>query len=114
MATVTHRCSFCDSDYPCDTFRQGEDEHGRERSACDCKSTTECPGCSEHGACERCGKAPAGDDRAMFFCADCAEATEDSRNEKAHEQMLDDYYGGGGPQSDRERFDVDSMNRVKR
>jgi len=72
MATVTHRCQFCDSDYPCDTFVQGEDEHGRERAACDCKATDECPGCSEHGACEECGKAPAtGDGHKPFFCEPC-------------------------------------------
>jgi len=46
--TVTHRCSFCDSDYPCDTFRLGEDEHGRERSACECRETDTCPLCSDY------------------------------------------------------------------
>jgi len=73
MSTVTHRCQFCESDYPCATFITGEDEHGRERSSCECKSTDECPGCSEHGACEDCGKAPAGDERSMFYCTPCAE-----------------------------------------
>jgi hypothetical protein len=45
---TTHTCKFCDSDYPCDTFRQGEDEHGHERSACDCRETDTCPLCSDY------------------------------------------------------------------
>lgn len=42
------------------------------------------------------------------------ETCEDRANEQAHEASLDAYYGGGGCQSDRERFDVDSMNRTRR
>ena len=48
MATVTHRCKWCDSDYPCDTFVEGEDEHGHAVSACDCKATDTCPLCSDY------------------------------------------------------------------
>lgn len=33
-----------------------------------------------------------------YCCQNCAEA--------AHEQMLSDYYGGNGPQTDREREEV--------
>lgn len=105
-----HTCQFCDGRYPCETTEEVSEGVYR----CECKSVDECPGCSEHGACERCGQAPAGDERNLFMCSACAEATEDSRNEKAHEAMLSDYYGGSGPQSDRERFDVDSMNKVRR
>lgn len=39
------------------------------------------------------------------LCASCAT----SQDEAAYERMLDDHYGGSGPQSDRERFNVDSM-----
>lgn len=35
--------------------------------------TNECPGCAEHGACEDCGKAPAGDERDVFRCTPCAQ-----------------------------------------
>jgi hypothetical protein len=45
---TVHRCQFCDSDYPCDTFVQGEDEHGRERSACECREMDTCPLCSDY------------------------------------------------------------------
>jgi uncharacterized protein (DUF1810 family) len=111
----THRCQWCDRDYPGVTdLIEGQDEYGHDRSACGCPVTDECPGCSVHGACERCGQAPAGDDREMTLCANCADQTEDARNEAAYERMLSDYYGGGGPQSDKERADVDAMNQVRR
>ena len=48
MITVTHRCQWCDADYACDTFVEGEDEHGRERSACDCREKDTCPLCSDY------------------------------------------------------------------
>jgi len=48
MSTVTHRCQFCDSDYPCATFITGADEHGRERSSCECRETDTCPLCSDY------------------------------------------------------------------
>jgi hypothetical protein len=48
MATYTHRCSYCDSDYVCDSMVEGEDEHGHPRSACDCREKDTCPLCSDH------------------------------------------------------------------
>ena len=47
MSLVTHRCQFCDADYPCDTFREGEDEQGHDVSACDCPKTSTCPDCAD-------------------------------------------------------------------
>ena len=44
--TVVHRCQWCDGDYPCDTFVEGEDEHGHPVSRCDCQSKDECIACS--------------------------------------------------------------------
>lgn len=35
-----------------------------------------------------------------YLCDGCA----DSRNEAAYERSLDAYYGGSGPQTDRERM----------
>lgn len=68
---VHHRCAYCESDYPCDTMREVSEDVYR----CDCKETQECPGCSEHGACEQCGKAPAtGDGHQPFYCAACEES----------------------------------------
>lgn len=102
--TAVHRCQWCDQDYPCHTFIEGEDEHGHFRSACDCKAKDECPGCSEHGACEDCGKAPAGDERSMFRCTPCADKVADSLDEAAYEASLSDFYGGSGPVTINERM----------
>lgn len=96
---TTHRCQFCDSDYPCHSFVEGEDENHRQRWACDCKSTDECPGCSEHGACEDCGQASAGDERSMFRCTPCADVWMDNyeppepdlNDVSAGERMADGY-----------------------
>lgn len=48
MSTVSHTCQWCDADYDCHTFIVGEDEHGRERSACDCREKDTCPLCSDY------------------------------------------------------------------
>lgn len=94
----THTCQWCSQSYPGTTLLvEGETEDGRPVASCECQVTDECPGCSEHGACEDCGKAPAGDERDLFRCKDCADKTEDSRNERAYESMLSDFYGGSGP-----------------
>lgn len=70
MSLYTHRCQFCDSDFPCDTMQEVSDDVYR----CECKHVDTCPGCSEHGACEDCGKAPAtGDGHKPFFCEPCEE-----------------------------------------
>lgn len=39
------------------------------------------------------------------LCASC----DDRANERAYEASLREFYGGGGCQTARERFDVDSM-----
>jgi hypothetical protein len=43
-----------------------------------------------------------------FFCAlsDGADAVLQNRNEAAYERVCDDYYGGSGPQTARERYEV--------
>lgn len=46
MSTVTHRCQWCDSDYACETFEQGETEDGHAVSRCDCQVKDECVKCS--------------------------------------------------------------------
>lgn len=46
--TVTHTCQWCDSDYPCDTLIEGEDEQGHQRSDCECIETDTCPLCSDY------------------------------------------------------------------
>lgn len=77
MSNHFHRCQWCEGLYLGVTLLvEGVDEDGRDRAACECKVTDECPGCSEHGACEKCGKAPAGDDRKMFLCTGCADEWE--------------------------------------
>lgn len=79
MSNHTHECQYCGADYPGTTLLvEGEDDHGRFRSECECQITDECPGCSEHGACETCGKAPAGDERKMFLCTGCADEWEEN------------------------------------
>lgn len=75
--------------------------------------TDECPGCAEHGACEDCGEAPAGDERDLFKCSACAEKTEGIRSEQAYERMLNDFYGGSSPTA-KERFEMDAFNRTRR
>ena len=46
----THRCMWCDSDYPGVTpLVEGEDDNGRYRAECECPSTEECPDCAEIG-----------------------------------------------------------------
>lgn len=68
MSQVTHRCSFCDSDYACDTMQEVSEDVYR----CECKSVDSCPGCSEHGACESCGSRPAmGEHPNQFLCGEC-------------------------------------------
>lgn len=68
--TCLHRCEWCDSDFPCETMQEVSEDVYR----CECPSTDECPGCSKHGACECCGKAPAtGDGHQPFYCAACEE-----------------------------------------
>ncbi len=75
---VTHRCQFCDSDYPCDTMQEVSEDVYR----CSCKSVDSCPGCSEHGACEDCGaKSATGDGHKPFHCAECAEGYEPPERE---------------------------------
>jgi hypothetical protein len=66
--SVTHRCQFCDADYPCETTQEVSEDVYR----CQCKAVDECPGCSKHGACEDCGTAPAtGDGHKPFYCQAC-------------------------------------------
>lgn len=68
--TTLHRCQWCEQDYPCDTLQ--EISHNKWR--CDCPSFNECPGCSQHGACECCGQASAtGDGHKPFYCGPCEE-----------------------------------------
>lgn len=68
--TVQHRCQWCSGDYPCDTTQEVSEGVYR----CSCKAVDECPGCSENGACEECGHAPAtGDGHKPFFCGPCEE-----------------------------------------
>lgn len=70
----THTCRWCEQSYPGTTLLvEGETEDGRPVASCECQVTDECPGCSEHGACEDCGKAPAGDERDYFRCTPCAQ-----------------------------------------
>ena len=88
--TCLHRCEWCDGDYPCETTQEVSEGVYR----CACPSPTECPGCSKHGACEECGKAPAtGDGHQPFYCAAC-EAT-----------WLDNYSGPDEPDYDRVTLD---------
>lgn len=44
------------------------------------------------------------------YCSNCAQ----HQDEAAHEASLSEYYGGASCQSDRERFNVDAMNRGRR
>lgn len=44
------------------------------------------------------------------YCSSCATA----RDEQAWEASLSDFYGGSGPQTARERSEVDAMNQVRR
>lgn len=94
--SVTHRCQFCDGDYACDTFEQGENEHGHAVSRCQCQAVDSCPGCSEHGACEQCGKAPAtGDGHQPFYCGPC------------EEKWLDNY---DGPEPDYDPVTIQELS----
>lgn len=82
---VTHRCGFCDADYPCDTMREVSEDVYR----CECESVESCPGCLTNGACESCGKVPAtGDGHRPFYCAAC------------EEQWLENYDGPSEPDYD--------------
>jgi len=84
MGAVTHRCQWCDSDYPCDTFEQGENEHGHAVYRCECKSKDECPGCSQNGACESCQRHPAmGEHPQPWLCAECLSEWIDNHAEVA-------------------------------
>lgn len=67
-----HICRWCEQRYPGNGTAHEINDHGD--LGCDCTGPTdECPGCSEHGACEDCGKAPAGDERDVFRCTPCAQ-----------------------------------------
>jgi hypothetical protein len=74
MSNHVHICKFCNGRYPGTTLLVEIDDRGT--CACECPVQDECPGCSEHGACEKCGHAPAGDERKMFLCSDCADEWE--------------------------------------
>ena len=66
----------------------------------------ECFNCSEQGVLTLATEQRHGVD----LCGSCAS----NEDEAAYEASLSDYYGGSGPQSDRERFNVDAMNRGRR
>lgn len=66
---VTHRCQYCDSDYPCDSMQEVSEDVYR----CDCKAVDSCPGCLEHGACEHCGTRSAGSEINECLCEPCAQ-----------------------------------------
>jgi hypothetical protein len=84
--SITHRCQWCDGDYACDTTQEVSEDVYR----CQCKAVDSCPGCSEHGACEKCGTAPAtGDGHQPFYCGPCGEAWLDN-----YEPPDEDYDGG--------------------
>lgn len=66
--TCTHRCQWCDGDYPCTTTEEVREGVYR----CACASTDACHGCREHGACEECGeRSAAGADEHPSLCAEC-------------------------------------------
>lgn len=67
--TCVHVCQWCGRDYPCSTTEEVSEDVYR----CACKSTDECPGCSEHGACADCGEQPAGSETNEELCDGCAE-----------------------------------------
>jgi hypothetical protein len=81
MSDHNHVCQFCEGSYPGTTQTFVVDDAGT--LDCDCKVTEECPGCSEHGACEDCGQAPAGDERNPFLCSPCADQWEQNREPAA-------------------------------
>jgi len=115
MSNHVHICQWCEGRYPGTTLLVEIDDRGN--CACECPVKDECPECSpdlykpvcvtcdEDGVITLATEQRDGED----LCANHAQ----SRDEKAYERILSDFYGGSGPQSDRERFDVDSM-RVRR
>jgi len=101
-----HTCPDCDTDYPGDGIVT---EVSENEYACDCLRKGRCATCEPScGLCEEQGvytKATTMNAHDEHRCDNCLSR----ESESAYERMCEDFHGGSGPQSDRERFDVDSM-----
>lgn len=104
MSNHVHICQFCEGRYPGTTLLVEIDDRGN--CACECLVKDECPGCSEHGACEKCGQAPAGDERKPFLCTPCADDWE--ANYSGPDEAD---YGGGAAEAMSRAYDAMEARR---